>query len=517
MGIFLTLFYVATAYLAASTVLGPLAEYHVQVYVAVLTIAISLFQIRGSHILRFPQTYAILLFPIPLAASLASAGVTSLIPANLLDFFPTAAVFFFVLLNFHTRTHLKWLVGTLMLVAMFIIVQGFFGINAKDPNNAYVMFMRVGEDGADTIMRLRGLGFLNDPNDLTQVLVGLIPLSFIFWRKDNYLTNTAFVLFPVCVFLYGMFLTHSRGGMVALLAMTIFMGRRKLGILPSVIGGGLLFLALSAAGWSGGRDVSASSGTDRMDAWGEGIGFLRAHPFFGIGFNRFAENYLITAHNTVVVCFAEVGLIGFFLWMMLIVCTMRDVNSGAKPPAESDEDREKKLRDEPAYERLLRAKETVSAPLVKVPMLEAAVAGGPSGMAFRREVRRQPSPVNSLASGAASDPAESPRGFRRVAGKVFPAPNPDDTSDEEIRRICNLVIGSLITFFTAGWFLSRSYTMPLFLNMGVGMMVYRMAWERGLAPAPLSFGKATKLAILSCFAMLMTVYMIVRLDHLLPK
>ena len=365
-------------------------------------------------------------------------------------------------------------------------------------------------------MRLRGLGFLNDPNDLTQVLVGLIPLSFIFWRKGNKINNALFVIFPVCMFLYGMFLTHSRGGMVALLAMTIFMGRRKLGILPSIIGGGLLFLALSAAGWSGGRDVSASSGSDRMDAWGEGISFLRAHPLTGIGFNRFAENYEITAHNTVVVCFAEVGLIGFFLWMMLIVCTLRDVNSGAKPPVESDEDRERKLRNESSYARMLRAKESVSAPLVEVPVLEAAMAGSP-GMAFRREVRRRPDVTELLSPTPVANALQSPKGLRRVAGKVFPAPNPDDTSDDEIRRICNLVIGSLITFFTAGWFLSRAYTMPLFLNMGIGMMVYRMAWERGLAPAPLKFGKAAKLAIMACLAMLLVVYMIVRFDHLLPR
>ena len=517
MGILLTLFYVATAYLAASTVLGGLAEYHVQVYIALLIIAISVFQVRGSHIFRYPQTYAILLFPLPLACSLALAGVTSLIPSNLQDFFPTAAVFFFIVLNFRTLNHLKWLVGMLMLAALFIIVQGIVGMNAVDYNNPYVMFMRVGEDGADTIMRLRGLGFLNDPNDLTQVLVGLIPLSFIFWRKNSYFNNTAFVLFPVIMLIYGMFLTHSRGGMVALLAMVIFMGRRKVGILPSVLGGGLLYLALSVAGWSGGRDLSASAGTDRMDAWGEGLSLLHQHPLFGIGFNRFAENYEITAHNTVVVCFAEVGLIGFFLWMMLIVCTMRDVNSGARPPVESDESRQKKLENESTFARLLRTRQAVSAPLAETPMLEAAVAGGPPGMAFRREVRRQPAIADRFSAGTLPDDSGSPQTFRRIAARVFPSPNHEDTSDEEIRRICNLVIGSLVTFFTAGWFLSRAYTMPLFLNMGIGMVVYRMAWERGLAPAPLGFVKAAKLAVLACLAMLMAIYLIIRLDHLLPK
>ena len=58
-------------------------------------------------------------------------------------------------------------------------------------------------------------------------------------------------------------------------------------MMRSIVAGLILFIGLSVAGFSGGRDVSVESGDDRMDAWAAGLEMIRAHPFKGVGFGRF--------------------------------------------------------------------------------------------------------------------------------------------------------------------------------------------------------------------------------------
>ena len=50
---------------------------------------------------------------------------------------------------------------------------------------------------------------------------------------------------------------------------------------------------------------------------------LKDRPIFGVGFNAFGEYHRgLTAHNSYVLCFSEMGLVGYFVWMSLIVVSM---------------------------------------------------------------------------------------------------------------------------------------------------------------------------------------------------
>ena len=126
---------------------------------------------------------------------------------------------------------------------------------------------------------------------------GLIPCVFFFWKKKSFVTNLLMVYVPVAGLIYGMFLTHSRGAMMALLVVVIAAGRKKLGVVPSIVGALLLFVGLSAVGWSGGRDVSASQGEDRMGAWSRGLELIRQFPLFGVGYKRFT--WIITTSRRI--------------------------------------------------------------------------------------------------------------------------------------------------------------------------------------------------------------------------
>ena len=92
-----------------------------------------------------------------------------------------------------------------------------------------------------SLIRLRGLGEINDPNDFGQLIVCVIPLMFIFWRAKKMLRNIVFVILPVCALLLGVYLTHSRGALLALIAMAVVAARRRIGTVPALLLAGALF------------------------------------------------------------------------------------------------------------------------------------------------------------------------------------------------------------------------------------------------------------------------------------
>jgi hypothetical protein len=154
---------------------------------------------------------------------------------------------------------------------------------------------------------------------------------FFFWKKKRKVRNFFVVLVPVGALLYGAFLTHSRGSVLAMVVMLIVALRKRIGTVPSLILAGVLFAGVTASGFTGGRDISTSAGEDRTEYWGDGLELLKAHPLFGIGFNNMPDYIGHTAHNSIVVCAAELGLCGLFFWSMFLFPTFRDSLAVASP------------------------------------------------------------------------------------------------------------------------------------------------------------------------------------------
>ena len=84
------------------------------------------------------------------------------------------------------------------------------------------------------LVRYRGMGMIADPNDLAQVLVAVIGLLWLRWKKGAYAANIFLTLLPAAFLCYGVFLTHSRGGLLALIAMTLYGFKDRLGVVRVV-------------------------------------------------------------------------------------------------------------------------------------------------------------------------------------------------------------------------------------------------------------------------------------------
>jgi O-antigen ligase len=502
MGLFFTLFYLFAAYIGPPVLFGDLAQYHIEVALALFTLIFSLPAIQDSGLLSISQTYGLIGLSAAVAYSIAFNGWVAGAPTALIDFLPSALVFFFVALNCKKKIHLQLLIAVLLAAVFYTIYRGYMTERAGVEESLYVITMK--NNAGENFFRIRGATFLNDPNDLAQFLVALVPCVFFFWVKGRSFRNLMLVYLPVSVLLFGMYLTHSRGGMIALMAAAVVAGRRKFGLMRSVVLGVILFVGLSVGGFSGGRDVSTDAGEDRMDAWAAGLQMIRQHPFKGVGIGRFTDFHEITAHNTVILCAAELGLPGFFFWVLFVLPSVRETYVGSeggrlkKPKADKAGDlRGLRIPDGgPAAEPL---------PTLGFPRVALAAAGGERPLLQRSVLQG----VNERGREAVK-PRMAAEPYN---GALDSATEENDLTDDEIRRLCSLMVISFAGFLTAGWFLARAYTMTMFLLAGMGHVVYRMASDRKIAPPDWSFGRAAKLSVVTCVVLIMAVWISLRVHH----
>ncbi len=341
MGFLLSILYLVTSYLTPATIFGPLADYRIALILAGLVTFVSLPALMKSFVLKVPQSLALIgmALAVPLSVYIGLRWAGGAVQA-FLDFIPNAFAFFLVCLHCNTKRKLQVLVLMLLFVCLFVIANGcaeqMYGPTASALQRGaegppYLLAMQ--NSAGEWFYRLRGLGEINDPNDFAQLLVCVIPLMFIFWRAKKSLRNFALVVLPVCGLLFGMFLTHSRGALLALMAVAIVASRRRIGTLPSLLLAGAGLVAASVLHFAGGRDISESAGADRIALWGQGLQIFKAHPLFGVGFGRMGEytDTRQTAHNSIVACAAELGLFGLYLWCLFLLPTVRDALAVASP------------------------------------------------------------------------------------------------------------------------------------------------------------------------------------------
>jgi hypothetical protein len=352
MGFLFSLIYFAISFLTPEALFGSLAQYHIQFIIAGLTLFFSIPKLIQSSILKVPQTLALI--------CLAFAGFFSSLFGQhwlggavtiYIEFVSRIMAFFFIYLNFDTKKRLRALVIVLFVISLFVIARGTADLVSMsgsygppiDPsrgsadlpqwNAAHPYLYPMSNSEGQWFYRIRGLGMINDPNDFAQLLLCLVPLMFIFWRPKKPALNFAFVLIPVAMLLAGIFLTHSRGALLALTVMALIAGRRKVGTVPAIILATGFFAAAMALQFSGGRQISATAGEDRTALWGEGIAAFRTHPLFGVGYDNLPAytDSNLTAHNTVIVCAAELGLVGFYFWSIFLFATLKDAYATSSP------------------------------------------------------------------------------------------------------------------------------------------------------------------------------------------
>jgi hypothetical protein len=468
MGFVLSILYFVTYYLTPTEIFGPLAQYRIQLIIAVLVMLVSIPAVIRSPFKRTSQSVALIGLSISTFLSILIAvrwlgGALQ----GFLGFIPNAFGYFLVVLHFNSIKKLKALVVMLVFVCVLVTIRGGFDmarvaatetpLAAGATDSPYAMAQR--NSNGDWIFRLMGRGEINDPNDFAQLIVCSIPLLFMFWQRKNILASVALIVPVLGVLLTGLYLTHSRGGIVALAAVIVVGFRRRIGTLFSSLLGGVLVIAAIALNATGGRDISADAGSDRTSLWGQGLEILKTHPLFGVGLGQLPD-YTggLTAHNSIVVCAAELGMIGLLFWTWFLLPSVRDIVLVAAPV------KEKKAKDEvvnPFVQRIIES----------------------------------------------SAPAEA-------AGLVAAEPLSEQAQDAEIKWMGLCVLLSIAGFLVAGWFLSRALVMTLFLLAGMAEVLFEMALQRGLVSPRLPFRRTMGYAALLSLGLVLLMYILLRVTNL---
>jgi len=99
-------------------------------------------------------------------------------------------------------------------------------------------------------------------------------------------------------------------------------------------------------------DRDEESANSRLVFWANGVDQLVQHPLTGVGYGNFYNfNGGMTAHNSFVLCFAELGLPGYFCWLGCLYYCFQGVPKRREAEKETSKEALKKLSFEDKPER----------------------------------------------------------------------------------------------------------------------------------------------------------------------
>jgi O-antigen ligase len=486
MGFALTILYIVVTIVSPEQFGKDWASYHAVMYLAGITALASLPSMATySYWKTSIQTYLLVGFTIAIALSQVAHGWLGGVVESWRMFLPSAAVFFFIVVNVTTIRRLKIVTLAAVASCLVVTVEALSGYYAGFHGEMFVLQTNISSPQDDVIgqlTRIRGAGFLSDPNDLAQILLIALPLAFIAWRRGRVVSNFFVVLVPAALLLWTTYLTHSRGGLLALAAVALMAARKKLGTSASTALATVFILGMLALDFTGGRGISAADGADRLEAWANGLEMFKSAPLFGIGFNGFTDLYEITAHNSFVLCLAELGLLGSTLWVALLVTTTSGLNRniGAQ-----------KKRHPIKFFGLLHLFEASYINSTGVLARSPALSEGIMSMKYAatREVLPAMVSADTTGAGTAIEPLHAPSVPQQwiVAMRL-----------------------ALVAFITTSWFLSRSYTTTMYLILGLATAT--IALQRG-DTKPNDRGHWIFSSIAVEVILIVVIYGLVRLRH----
>lgn len=336
-----------------------MAAYRPMLTLSVLCLGLSLLNIRKEHAVSARKIHYQLFFGflfVMILSQLANGfGIDGALQA-FNEFSPSIMLFTLTTLNVNTVDRVRKTSIATILGLLFAAYYSIHAYHTGDRADELVMRQKAPEHDLDDIalappvdapadyqydwfiFRIRSLSILSDPNDFAQAMVMALPMIVGLYRPGARMRNLVVLGIPISVFLYAINLTQSRGARLGIAAALAVGAIKVLGWKRTLIGASIAAVLFTAGSISsgGGREISAKdkSSEDRILSWAAGVEMLKNRPVFGVGYGRFTEhneaNMSLTAHNSFVLCFSELGLAGYLVWLGLITLAIKGANRGAE-------------------------------------------------------------------------------------------------------------------------------------------------------------------------------------------
>jgi hypothetical protein len=238
--------------------------------------------------------------------------------------------------NTRQRLHV-FLVCLLFFTVVLAVVAmlGFHGLYAlpttqqlpRDPNMTEdEQFLEQLKSGSDITKRLDGTGIFKDANEFSLVMITGMLLSLYFFTAPGASLARALWLGTLALFGYGLLLTYSRGGFLAVLAGLLLLFGTRFGWRRALLlgGAGLPLLLLLSAGRMTDLSTDKGTGQSRIQIWSDWFKEFKNAPLSGKGkdgptdgaaLSLPGEEIKLVAHNTFLHGYAELGFFGGLIFM----------------------------------------------------------------------------------------------------------------------------------------------------------------------------------------------------------
>lgn len=219
---------------------------------------------------------------------------------------------------------LKRYVWGMLAGSMVVVAYGIYAVPA------WGGYMGSGRAGA--------YGMYVNHNDYSFIIVQIFPFLYFFRLLDTSFLRKLLLALSMLACMAGMFLSLSRGGMIALM-LEIFLlvilgmeGRKRWLLLPlmAVLAvGAISYQYAKRAENQGGSYTAHDAEAGRMELWTAGVKMFLANPVIGVGsrrFPEFAEDYYElshdmrgkVSHNTYIEILSSTGLLGITSFLMML-------------------------------------------------------------------------------------------------------------------------------------------------------------------------------------------------------
>lgn len=262
---------------------------------------------------RFDAPHYLLLplFLLTTCLSLVLSGWAGGATAQFTSFAPTVVVFVLMANVVNTRARVV-VVMTVFVLCSFVLAL--HGVGQSSTGEGWTGMPLV-DDG-----RIQYLGIFSDPNDLGMLFILCMPMAVYLGNRGGLMGLRRLFWWAGCLLLlYGVYLTNSRGAMLAIVAMTgVYVWQRRGPFTAVLLGVACLTALKLVPSRMQELDVQETSAMGRVDAWYEGMQMLISNPVFGVGTGRFTEYHYLTAHNSLILILAENGFVGFTIWFAMV-------------------------------------------------------------------------------------------------------------------------------------------------------------------------------------------------------
>ena len=276
-----------------------------------LVMSVLVWLVAGRKTFAQPQYWLLFAFFLVTMISIAVNGWVGGAIEQASQFAPTVAAFVLLANALTTQARMIATMRVLVLCSFVLATHGAYQVE----NGIGWTGMPLVQDG-----RIQYIGIFSDPNDLGLYFVSVLPMAFYLSKRGGLFgLAKLFWLAGAALLLYGVYLTNSRGALLAVALMVgVWLWLRRGLVIAALVGGVGLAAMMALPSRLQELDASEESAAGRVDAWYEGLQMFQEHPVFGVGAGNFTEHHYLTAHNSFVLALAETGFVGYTIWFAFV-------------------------------------------------------------------------------------------------------------------------------------------------------------------------------------------------------